>query len=70
MEEIILQNKDSIKNITKSKSKEKMWCDKELEEKIKLWYYKEVINLDLEDKTYLSILKSVKKKISRALVNS
>ena len=39
MEETILQNKDTIKNIIKSKFKEKMWCDKELEEKIKLRYY-------------------------------
>jgi hypothetical protein len=45
MEETILQNKDTIKNIIKSKFKEKMWCDKELEEKTKLRYYKEVINL-------------------------
>ena len=30
MEDTILQNKDTIKNIIKSKFKEKMWCDKEL----------------------------------------
>jgi hypothetical protein len=41
-----------------------MWCDKELEEKIKLRYYKEVINPNLEYQNYLSILTSVKKKIS------
>jgi len=35
MEVTILQNKDTIKNIINSKFKEKMWCDKELEEKRK-----------------------------------
>jgi hypothetical protein len=39
-----------------------MWCDKELEEKIKLRYYKDVINPNLEDQNYLSVLMSVKKK--------
>jgi hypothetical protein len=39
MEDTILQNKDTTKNIIKSKFKEKMWCDKELEEKRKLRYY-------------------------------
>jgi len=33
MEDTILKNKDIIKRIVKSKFKEKMWCDKELEEK-------------------------------------
>jgi hypothetical protein len=32
-----------------------MWCDKELEEKRKLRYYKDVINPNLEDQNYLSI---------------
>jgi len=40
-----------------------MWCDKELEEKQKLMYYKDVINPNLEDQNYLSVLTSVKKKI-------
>jgi hypothetical protein len=66
MEDTILQNKETIKNIIKSKLKEKMWCDKELEEKIKLRYYKDVINPNLEDQNYLSVLTSVKKKISIA----
>jgi catechol-2,3-dioxygenase len=35
---------------------------KELEEKRKLRYYKNVINLNLEDQNHLSILLSVKKK--------
>jgi hypothetical protein len=33
MEATILQNEYIIKNIIKSKFKDKMWCDKELEEK-------------------------------------
>jgi hypothetical protein len=41
MEDTILENKDTIKKNVKSKFKEKMWCDKELEEKIKLRYYNE-----------------------------
>jgi hypothetical protein len=41
-----------------------MWCDKELEEKRKLRYYKDVINPNLEDQNYLPVLPSVKKKIS------
>ena len=32
-----------------------MWCDKELEEKIKLRYYKDVINPNLEYQNYLSV---------------
>ena len=39
-----------------------MWCDKELEEKRKLRYYKDVINNNLEDQNYQSVLLSVKKK--------
>jgi hypothetical protein len=68
MEETILENKDTTKNITQSKFKDKMWCDKELEEKIKLRYYKEVINPNLEDQNYLFVLTSVKKKISIAKI--
>jgi hypothetical protein len=64
MEDTVLQNKDTIKKNVKSKFKEKMWCDKELEEKRKLRYYKDVINPNLEDQNYLSVLLSVKKKIS------
>ena len=47
-----------------------MWCDKELEEKRKLRYYKDVINPNLEDQNYLSILPSVKKKISIAKIRT
>ena len=44
----------------------------DLEEKIKLRYYKEVINPNLEDQNYLSILKSLKKNliISKIRTNS
>ena len=64
MEETILHNKDTIKKKVKSKFKEKMWCDKELEEKRKSRYYKDVINPNLEDQNHLSVLSSIKKKIS------
>ena len=37
-----------------------MWCDKELEEKRQLRYYKDVINHNLEDQNYLSILTKCK----------
>ena len=47
-----------------------MWCDKELEEKIKLMYYKDVINPNLEDQNYLYVLTSVKKKISIAKIRT
>jgi hypothetical protein len=47
-----------------------MWCDKELEEKRKLRYYKDVINPNLEYQNYLSVLTSVKKKISLAKIRT
>jgi hypothetical protein len=56
MEDTILQNKDTVKKNVKSKFKERMWCDKELEEKIKLRYYKDVINPNLEEKNCLFVL--------------
>jgi hypothetical protein len=65
-------NFDTIKNIIKSKFKEKIWCDKELEDKRKLRYYKNVINPNMEYKYYLFVLMSVKKKINIAkiIINS
>ena len=42
--------------------KKKLWCEKDLEAKRKLRYYKEVINPSLEDQKYLSVLTSSKKK--------
>jgi hypothetical protein len=69
-EEVTLQNNDNIKNIITSKFKEKLWCDKELEDKRKLRYYKEVINPNLEDQKYLFVLTSVKKKINIAKIRT
>jgi len=46
-ENVALQNINNIKNIVISIFKEKMWCEKDLEAKRKLRYYKEVINLTL-----------------------
>jgi hypothetical protein len=69
-EEVTLQNNNNIKNIITSKFKEKLWCDKELEDKIKLRYYKEVINPNLEDQKYLFVLTSVKKKINIAKIRT
>ena len=39
-----------------------MWCEKDLVDKRKLRYYKEVINPTLEDQKYISVLTSSKKK--------
>jgi hypothetical protein len=47
-----------------------MWCDKKLEDKRKLRYYKEVVNSNLEDQKYLSVLISAKKKISIAKIRT
>jgi len=63
-----LQNINNVKNIITSKFKEKMWCEKDLEVKRKLRYYKEVINPNLEDQKYLSVLTSSKKKINIAKI--
>jgi hypothetical protein len=70
MEEIILQNKDTIKKNVKSKFKEKMWCDRDLEEKRELTYYKDLINPNLTDQNYLYVFPSVKKKISIAKIRT
>jgi len=69
-ENVALQNINNIKNIIASKFKEKLWCEKDLEAKIKLRYYKEVINPTLEDQKYLSILTSSKKKINIAKIRT
>jgi hypothetical protein len=47
-----------------------MWCDKELEDKRELRYYKEVVNPNLEDQKYLLVLNSTKKKISIAKIQT
>ena len=62
-ENVALQNINNIKNIFTSKFKEKMWCEKDLEAKIKLRYYKEIINPTLEYQKYLFVLTSSKKKL-------
>ena len=59
-----MQNIDNITNIITSKFKENMWCDKELVDKRKLRYYKEVVNPNLEYQKYLSVLRSAKNKIN------
>jgi len=41
-----------------------MWDEKELEGKINLRYYKDIINPNLEDHKYLSVLTSSKKKVN------
>ena len=65
-----LQNINNIKNIITSKFKEKMWCENDLEVKRKLRYYKEVINPNLEDQKYLSVLASTKKTINIAKIRT
>ena len=47
-----------------------MWCEKDLETKRKLRYYKEVINPTLEDQKYLSVLTNSKKKINIAKIRT
>jgi len=69
-ENVALQNINNIKNIVTSKFKEKMWREKDLEAKIKLRYYKEIINPTLEDQKYLSVLTSSKKKINIAKIRT
>jgi hypothetical protein len=50
-----MQNIDDIKNIVQAKFRENLWRDKELEDKRKLRYYKEVVNPNLEDQKYLYV---------------
>ena len=45
-----------------------MWCEKDLHDKRKLRYYKEVINPTLEDQKYLFVLTSSRKKINIAKI--
>ena len=69
-ENVALKNINNIKNIVTSKFKEKMWCEKDLEAKRKLRYYKEVINPTLEDQKSISVLTSSKKKINLAKIRT
>ena len=63
---------DNVKNIITSKFKEKLWCEENLTVKRKLRYYKEVINHNLEDEKYLSVVTSswIKIKIAKIRTNS
>jgi hypothetical protein len=53
-----------------SKFNEELWCNKKLEGKIKLNYYAEVINPNLEDQKYIFVLTSVKNKINIAKIRT
>ena len=66
----IALNSSNVKNIITSKFKEKLWCEKILAVKRKLRYYKEVINPNLEDQKYLSVVTSSWKKINIAKIRT
>ena len=53
-----------MQNIITSKFKEKVWCEKNLGVKRKLRYYKKLINSNLGDEKYLSVVTSSRKKIN------
>ena len=57
-------NKYNIKNIITSKFKDKLWENEEMEGKMKLRYYKEVIEPALDNKNYLSVLSNNKKNMN------
>ena len=59
----ILQNMDNVKNIITSKFKEKFWCEENLTVKRKVRSYKEVINPNLEDQKYLSVVLAHRRKL-------
>ena len=63
----ILQTIDNVKNIITSKFEEKFRCEENLVVKRKLRYYK-VINPNLEDQKYLSVLTSSQKNINIARI--
>jgi hypothetical protein len=56
MEDTILQNKDTVKKTSSQNLRRECGVIKELEEKRKLRYYKDVINPNLEEKNCLSVL--------------
>ena len=60
----------SLEYILEVKFKENLWCDKELEDKRKLRYYKEVVNPNLEYQKYIFVLTSVKKRINIAKIRN
>ena len=45
-----------------------MWCEKDLAAKRKLRYYKDIINPNLEDQKYMSVLNISKRKINIAKI--
>ena len=47
-----------------------MWCEKDLEAKRKLRYYKEVINPTLEDQKYIYVLTSSNKKTNKSKIST
>ena len=49
---------------------ENLWCDKNLEVKRKLRYYKEDINPNLKYQTYLFVFTSIKNKINIAKIRT
>ena len=57
-------SKDNVKDTITSSFKDKIWDAKELEGKMMLRYYKEVINPTLDNENYLSMLISTKKKMN------
>ena len=59
----ILQNIDNVKIIVTSKFKENFWCEENVVLKRKLRYYKEVINPNLEDQKYISVVTISQKKV-------
>ena len=60
----------NVKNIITSKFKEKLWSQEDLAVKRKLRYYKEVINPNLEDQKYLSVIIISQKKINIAKIKT
>ena len=63
-----MQNIDNAKIFINSKFKEKLWSEKNLVIKRKLRYYKEVIDPNLEDQKYLSLVTNSRKKINIAKI--
>ena len=63
-EELNIGSKDNVKNTITSKFKDKLWEDQELKGKMKLRYYKEVINPNLDNHNYLFFLSINKKKMN------
>jgi hypothetical protein len=45
-----------------------MWCGKDLDDKRKLRYYKEVVKPNIEDQKYISVMNNANKKINIAKI--